>query len=160
MGLIINKSITKLMKGYPTVSDKYNVKGGILEGTENVVFGQLVQFGSATGYYKAISATSTVDAVTKIAGFVLATNVKLVTEYAGTKVETLPGEAFNLLLSGYIAVEIASGLTIKEGDKVYATSAGVITNVSTNNFDLNAKFTGITETVGDKVLAEIRVLFK
>lgn len=158
MGLILKDAVPMLMKGYPTVSDKYDVQGGILSGSEDVSFGQLVKYSGTTGYYEAVSATNTA-ADGEIAGFVVATNVKLATAWPGndTSVVTKVGEAFNLLLSGSIAVELASDLTIKEAEAVYCTSAGVITNVSTGNIKLPAVFTGIKETRDSKVLAEIRV---
>lgn len=158
MGLILKDSVPMLMKGYPTVSDKYNVQGGILAGSESVNFGQLVKYSGTTGYYEAVSATNTVTDG-EVAGFVVATNVKLATQWPGddSSVVTKVGEAFNLLIDGYIAVEIASDLTIKEAEPVYCTSAGAITNVSTGNIAINATFTGIKETTNGKVLAEIRV---
>lgn len=52
MSLIIKDKIKQLMRGYPTVSDKYNVEGGIIEGTNGVNFGDMVVYGSKTGYYK------------------------------------------------------------------------------------------------------------
>lgn len=72
MSLIYKNKIPQLMVGYPTVSDKYNVAGAVLEGTQSVNNGELVTFGSASGGYKKITAiTSAKD----IAGIVLATNV-------------------------------------------------------------------------------------
>ena len=52
MSLIIKDKIQMLMRGYPTVSDKYDVAGGILEGAEGVKFGDVVQFGATAGYVK------------------------------------------------------------------------------------------------------------
>ena len=39
--LIIKDKIDMLMKGYPTVSDKYNVAGGVLTGNAAAQFGEL-----------------------------------------------------------------------------------------------------------------------
>ena len=122
MGLIIKRNIPKLMKGFPTVSDKYDVQGGVLGGTAAAHFGDVVVFGTQAGEYKV--PTSAIAAVGNIAGIVVGTNVKLATTYpAGPSYEvaTPAGEAFNLLLKGYIAVELDSGLTIanvKEGAAV------------------------------------------
>ena len=113
MGLIIGKSGIPMFKvGYPTVSDKYNITGGILAGNTAVKFGDLVKFSSTKGYYEAITSTVT---LANIPGFVLATNVKLATEWPGTdeSVKVLPGEAFNLVLPGsYLAIE---GITSPDG---------------------------------------------
>ena len=107
MGLIIKDKIAQLKKGYPTVSDKYNVQGGIYEGADALLFGDLLAYGSATGHYVKMVTTST---VANLAGICLATNVKLANRYPGdnnSKVETLTGEAFNLLVRGFVAVAIA-----------------------------------------------------
>jgi hypothetical protein len=186
MSLIIKGDITRLKAGYPTVSDKYDVKGGILEGANNLAFGQLVKFGDATGYYKAVDGTQTISAATDIAGFRLAVNVKLINTYPGQgQALTYPGEAFDLCFKGALAVQIEFAYTndsegsttnrdaafalLKENGKVYATSAGVLTPVSTSNYDINAVFSGVftntTETVGAetttiKCLAEIFYNFK
>lgn len=113
MGLIIKNKIAQLKKGYPTVSDKYNVQGGINEGVA-LHFGDLVtyatagnsaaQTGATTGHYVKMTAITE-----KLAGIVLATNVKLANKYPGdsnASVETLKGEAFNLLVRGFIAVKV------------------------------------------------------
>lgn len=114
MGLIIKNKIAQLKKGYPTVSDKYNVQGGINEGVA-LHFGDLVtyatvgdnpaiQTGATTGHYVKMTAINQ-----KLAGIVLATNVKLANKYPGdsnASVETLKGEAFNLLVRGFIAVKV------------------------------------------------------
>jgi len=110
MSLIIKDKIQQLMIGYPTVSDKYNVSGGILAGTNNVYFGDLVKVSGTAGYFeKAVSLNS----VAEIAGFVLATNVKLAEGFPGTTPATKPGEAFNLMINGFMAVELDSGASIE-----------------------------------------------
>ena len=109
MGLIIKDKIDMLMKGYPTVSDKYNVAGAVLTGNTAVQFGELVKFSATKGYYEAITGAVTLD---NIAGFVLATNVKLAEEWPGQKVQVNPGEAFNLALNNtYMAIELDSEAT-------------------------------------------------
>lgn len=109
MGLIIKDKLQKMIKGYPTVSDKYNVLGGISEDSSNAIkFGDLVMFGSTTGYYKKAVSLS---AVTAIAGFALGTNVKLAEGFASDEVQINKGEAFNLLKDGYIAIELDAGAT-------------------------------------------------
>lgn len=126
MGLIIKDKIMQLMRGYPTVSDKYNVQGGINEGPEGLLFGDMVVYGSQTGYYKRASKLASVD---DIAGFVLATNVKLEDIWQGQPMfgpTTMPGEAFNLFMNGFIALTLKSDATlaqIKEGAKIGVTLA-------------------------------------
>lgn len=167
--LIINDKIRELMKGYPTVSDKYNVAGGVLAGANSVQFGGLVKFSNQNGYFEAINATNVIASVSEIAGFVLATNVKLATEWPGKTVEVLPGEAFNLLINGFMAVELGSGAKtadIKPNAGVYVTAAGAVTT-STDTGKLgsaaipNVVFTGVYENIGTaeapKYLAEILV---
>ena len=118
MGLIIKDKIAQLKKGYPTVSDKYNVQGGVYEGTDEALyFGDLLAYGTATGHY--VKATSTTT-VAQLAGICLATNVKLANKYPGdsnSKVETLKGEAFNLLVRGFVAVAIADATADYQGAK-------------------------------------------
>ena len=170
MGLIINKSIQKLLKGFPTVSDKYNVQGGMLGGTVAAHFGDVVVFGSVAGEYAV--PTSTISAVGNIAGIVLGTNVKLATTYpAGpsVEVETKVGEAFNLALPGsYLAVELdaPTASNIKEGAAVAcflntASKYGhLTTHGETGATDVPGwYFTGVYEnqgtTAAPKYIAEI-----
>lgn len=118
--LIIKDKISMLRKGYPTVSDKYNVAGGILQSeSADVPFGELVAYGSQVGYYKA--ATSVV-AVGDIAGLVLATNVKLSGVWPDENQAGLvkPAEAFNLMLDGYIAVELEDDAETVDSDVIAA----------------------------------------
>lgn len=163
MGLIIGKSGIPMFKvGYPTVSDKYNVTGGILAGNTAVRFGDLVKFSSTKGYYEAITSTVT---LADIAGFVLATNVKLATEWPGTdeSVKVLPDEAFNLVLPGsYLAIELDSTAVeanVKANAQVYAIPAtGKCTTVSSSNLALpGVVFTGMVERHGEALVAEIYV---
>lgn len=163
MGLIIGKSGIPMFKvGYPTVSDKYNVTGGILAGNTAVRFGDLVKFSSTKGYYEAITSTVT---LADIAGFVLATNVKLATEWPGTdeSVKVLPDEAFNLVLPGsYLAIELDSAAVeanVKANAQVYAIPAtGKCTTVSASNLALpGVVFTGMVEKHGETLVAEIYV---
>lgn len=153
MGLIINNKIKKFMIGYPTVSDKYNVAGAILSGSSAVKFGDPLMWDSATqngdGYYVK-KAASTVTAA-NFAGFVLATNVKLADGFPGTTVETVPGEALNLLINGYIAVDIKAASSFKSsilpGAKVYITPAGVLTLTASTNIDTGYVCTGLFDIV-------------
>lgn len=121
--MIIKDKISMLRKGYPTVSDKYNVAGGILQaGSADVPFGELVAYGSQVGYYKA--ATSVAD-VAEIAGIVLATNVKLSGVWPDENQAGLvkPGEAFNLMLDGYIAIELDDSVETVTAPAVAAVAA-------------------------------------
>lgn len=163
MGLIIGKAGIPMFKvGYPTVSDKYNITGGTLVGETPVKFGDLVKFSATKGYYEAITSAVT---LADIAGFVLATNVKLATEWPGTdeSVKVLPGEAFNLVLPGsYLAIELDSAAVIgdvKANAQVYAIAAtGKCTTVAASNLALpGVVFTGMVEKHGDVLVAEIYV---
>ena len=163
MGLIINKSIQKMMVGYPTVSDKYNVAGGLLTGANAVQFGDLVKVSGTAGYFeKALNVTAVED----IAGFVLATNVKLAEGFPGTVTQVNPGEAFNLLINGFIAVQLDTGATLAKvtpNAKVYVILAtGKLTTAdkaeSSTVVELpGCVFTGIKETQGAATVAEIFV---
>lgn len=167
MGLIIKDKITQLMRGYPTVSDKYNVEGGINEGPAGLNFGDMVVYGTQTGYYKKASALASID---EFAGFVLATNVKLEDTWcaAGASTSgpvTSPGEAFNLFMNGFIAIALKSDATlaqIKNGKKVAVVLAtGEITTedklASSTIVALPGyEFTGIYEQQGTVLLAEVR----
>lgn len=165
MNLIIKDKIPMFKRGYPTVSDKYNVAGGILEGNAPAKFGGLVKLGSTAGYFQAVTANNTVLNVNQIGGIVVATNVKLAQDWPGTTVQVNPGEAFNLLINGFIAVELASTVTIgdvKPNAGVYITAAGAFTGSSDGaklgeNPLPNVVFTGLYEQHGDKYYAEIYV---
>lgn len=162
MGLIINKSIPMFIVGYPTVSDKYNVTGGILVGNTPAKFGQLVKFSGTKGYFEAISGAVT---LADIAGFVLATNVKLAENWPGSTVQVNPGEAFNLTLPGsYLAIELDAGAV--EGNIAANKPVGVIlasgkltTEVVTATAPAlpNVVFTGMYEKHGTTLVAEIYV---
>ncbi len=158
MGLIYGKTgIQKLMVGYPTVSDKYDVGPAVLEGSAAVNPGDVVMFGTASGAYKP---ASSLTAMTEVAGIVLATNVKVPSEYPAPQgpVAVQPGEAFGLLVRGFVAVALDADAVLadaKEGAPVYLTAAGKITTVSTSNILTPWKFMGITELHGTVKVAEI-----
>lgn len=162
MSLIIGaKGFPMLKKGYPTVSDKYDIAGAVLTGDNTVEFGQLVKFSDNTGYYEKFTGGELVD----IAGFVVATNVKL-KEWNEDKVYTYPGEAFNLLIKGFIAIELDEGATeaqIKANAQVYVILAtGKLTTADKADDGTivaltNVVFTGIYETHGEAIYAEIMV---
>lgn len=157
MGLIIKNEIQKLMVGYPTVSDKYDVGAGMLEGTVNAKNGDVLKYGSASGAYEVASNITSAD---QVAGVLLATNVKTPNTYPAAigSVETLVGESFNLCVRGFIAVELDSAAVLadaKEGSPVYITSTGKLTTVASSNVKLPWKFMGITETHGTAKVAEI-----
>lgn len=157
MAMIIKDKLQMLMKGFPTVSDKYNVLPAVLDGTAPVNFGDVVVYSTTNGYY---TKPTTITAAAQVAGFVVATNVKVPENYPGTVVQVNPGEAFNLLHSGYIAVAVDSGATdsnIAAGKKVAVLPNGKITTSGTATaIDLDGVvFTGTKETVGGVKLAEI-----
>jgi len=159
--LIIKDKIPMFKIGYPTMSDKYDVAGGMLEGSNDVEFGDLVKFGSVTGNYA--YAGGGVSAVTELAGFVVATNVKLA-DYFTNEVKTKPGEAFNLLVGGFLAVKLNATavkadikpnavVKVKLADATLTTSS-----VTTGTATLpNAVFTGKYEEHGSVIVAEIYV---
>ena len=175
MGLIINTKIKQLLKGYPTVSDKYNVAGGTNTDENPMEFGEVVKYGEQTGYYKKFDAT---PAAGEVAGICMAKNVKLVNFYPadGKQAQIMPGEAIDLFVDGYIAVELASAMVtvadptkpeeytvnaaIKEGADAYLvfdTDAVKFTATQSDNEVAYGKFTGIVEYNYGKYLAEIVV---
>lgn len=161
MGLIIGKEgIPMFIVGFPTVSDKYNITGGILTGDTPVNFGDLVKFSDTKGYYEAITGTVT---AADIAGFVLGTNVKLNEKWPEGQVQVNPGEAFNLVLpDSYLAIALDATAVendIKANAKVYVIPAtGKCTTVSTSNIELpGVVFTGMVEKHGETLIAEILV---
>lgn len=168
MGLIIKDKIAQLKKGYPTVSDKYNVQGGVYEGDDALYFGDILVYGSATGHYLVADNND----VEEIAGICLATNVKLANRYPGdsnSKVETLKGEAFNLLVRGFVAVAIAvdaagdtptaeeiaaTAALCKEGAPVYFDGTMFTADDAAAQVP-GVYFMGVTEVVEGQLLAEI-----
>ena len=162
MGLIIKDKIPMFKVGYPTVSDKYNITGGALVGTTPAKFGDLVKFSATKGYFEAITGAVT---LADIAGFTLATNVKLSETWPATDVQINPGEAFNLVLPGsYLAIELATGA--REANVIANKPVAVIlatgkctTEVASSTAPAlpNVVFTGLYEKHGDKIVAEIYV---
>ena len=157
MAMIIKDKLQMLMKGFPTVSDKYNVLPAVLDGTAPVNFGDVVVYSTTDGYY---TKPATITAAAQVAGFVVATNVKVPENYPGTTIQVNPGEAFNLLHSGYLAIELDSGAVdanVAAGKGVAVLPSGKITTagVSTAVALTNVTFTGTKETVNGKRYAEI-----
>ena len=157
MAMIIKDKLQMLMKGFPTVSDKYNVLPAVLDGTAPVNFGDVVVYSTTDGYY---TKPTTITAAAQVAGFVVATNVKVPENYPGTTIQVNPGEAFNLLHSGYIAIELDTGAVdanVAAGKGVAVLPSGKITTagVSTAIALTNVTFTGTKETVNGKRYAEI-----
>ena len=159
--LIIKDKIPMFKVGYPTMSDKYDVAGGMLAGATPVEFGDLVKFGSADATYE--YAGGGVTGVTELAGFVVATNVKLA-DWPSGEVKTYPGEGFNLLVGGFLAVKLnatAVAADIKPNSvvKVKLADATLTTSsVSSGTATLpNTVFTGKYETQGSVIVAEIYV---
>ena len=157
MAMIIKDKLQMLMKGFPTVSDKYDVLPAVLDGTAPVNFGDVVVYSTTDGYY---TKPATITAAAQVAGFVVATNVKVPENYPGTTIQVNPGEAFNLLHSGYIAIELDTGAVdanVAAGKGVAVLPSGKITTagVSTAIALTNVTFTGTKETVNGKRYAEI-----
>lgn len=168
--MIIKDQIQQLMKGHPTVSDKYNVSGAILEGTSGKIgFGELVAFTGTPGYYTKAVGTALPSA--GLAGLSIAPNVKLVKEYGdpSAEAEVAPGEAFDLLLDGYITavVEITANTftNLAANKPVYyklgasSTAAIVLADSAAGTAALTGyTFTGVYEVIDSThVIAEIRV---
>lgn len=161
MGLIINRSLRNFFKGYPTRHPAPWVLGATLGGSASVEFGDLVKFGSEPDIYE--SAAGGVASVAEIAGFVLSTNVKLA-EANYTTVLTKPGEQFNLIKSGYMAIELDDDAVVADvvanGEvRVILASGKCTTSSQTAGSEAlpNVVFTGHKEVVGGKLLAEILV---
>lgn len=158
MSILGKDGFRKLLVGYPTVSDKYDVGPATLEGTAQVLPGDVVVFGSASGSYKPVTTLTGFDG--QVAGIVLATNVKVPTTYPAPEgpVPYNPGEQFGLLVRGFVAVKLDANAVLadaKEGATVYITSTGKLTTVSTSNFATPWKFMGVTELHGTDKIAEI-----
>mgnify|MGYP007043619642 CR=1 FL=1 len=166
MGLILKDKLQALMKGYPTVSDKYDVRGATLSAASATGhFGDLVK-ADGNGFFTVVTATNTVTKATDVAGVLLATNVKLVTDFfGGSSAEALtrPGEAFNLCFKGFVALELKADTvltTIKEGLQVGLTADGKA-ELSTvaGAVVMPWFFTGVTETDEQgRLLAEVKIL--
>lgn len=183
MSLIIKNKIQELMQGYPTISDKYDVAPAVLEGDTAVKAGQLVSMGTTAGRYTNLKTGSgiTTAALAQIAGFVLASNVKVPNTYPASTVDQtyVAGDAFNLMIRGFIAVPLATkfadetqGATerekVKNGGQVAVfldgPLAGQMTYHGATDGQTSAKtavdvpgayFTGLTEVVDGVCLAEI-----
>lgn len=119
MGLIIKDNIPALRVGYPTIINKKGVEGGVLDGQADVAFGDTLAYSTSSGLY---APATSLTSVSQVAGFALATNVKLNTVWPGaTTVEVKPGEALNILKEGNMAVRLDSGRTqnkVSPGAKV------------------------------------------
>ena len=118
MGMILNDHIKKLMKGYPTVSDKYDVSGGVLGGNKAVEVGTIMALSDEDGVFVPVAAdTKAAD----LAGIALAPNVKLTDIWSGDKKTLIqPGEAVNLCFNGLFAAEVGAEVVaaIKPGAPV------------------------------------------
>lgn len=172
MSLIIKDKIRMLLKGFPTVSDKYNLAGGLLGGSTPVVFGELVKYGSNQSgkgqMYEAITSTVT---LAEIAGFVMGTNVKLNEVWPEGQVRVNPGEAFNLALPGtYMAIELdaptVANIAAGKAVAVFLNTASKYGHLTTTGesgaTDLSGVvFTGVYENIGTSAspvyLAEILI---
>lgn len=113
--MIIKDKIKALRKGYPTVSDKYNVAGGIVDaGANDLVIGELVQYTDTPGKYKP---AVNVNAIGDIAGIALAVNARLNPVWPNdgkTELKVKAGEAFDLFVDGWIAVQLDDGVVTED----------------------------------------------
>ena len=141
------------MVGYPTVSDKYDVEGGLAN--ETLRFGDLV-VAESVGVYKKVDAT-------KVDGIVLATNVKLNTSYPADAEGpvTAKGEAFNVLIKGRVAVALDSDATkaavVQGADAKLSTAHKLSTTGTAIAGNVSIKFTGFYEMQGTTIVAEVEV---
>ena len=154
MSLILNTSLPKFKKGYPTVSDKYHVNGGILNqaAAASIEVGTILALTSTNGVYDAVTSTTTVD---EVAGVALAPNVKVTDIMAGeTVAHVKPGEAVNVCFEGLVAVEVESAViaNIVPGAKVGLTAGKLVVGTADNAID-GWFFTGSV----DGTLAEIDI---
>ena len=155
MSLILGKDgIQKLMVGYPTVSDKYNVGPAVAEDT--IYPGDLVVLGNGD-HSSYVAATSDEDTPM---GFAIATNVKVPGTYPAPQgpVPFQAGEAFGLFVSGYLAVELDAAAVmddVVEGAPIYVAASGKLTTVDTATVKLTGNFTGVKEMHGTAKVAEI-----
>lgn len=155
MSLILGSKIPELMQGYPTISDKYDVVPAVLDNTSAAVkAGTPVILGSTAGRFTAPASGATID---QYAGFVLATNVKVPNTYPAHSVDQtyVAGDAFNLMIRGFIAVPVGSAATVASivnGAPVYVTLAtgAIVTATETAEGTVQlpgAYFTGTTTLV-------------
>lgn len=150
MSMILNTRIKRLMKGYPTVSDKYDVSGGILGGDAAIEVGTVLALTDTSGVFVPVDAETPAD---KVAGIALAPNVKLTDIWSGDR-RTLvhPGEAVNLCFNGLFAVEVGAEVAalIKPGDKVGLAEGALVihdaaADPATDEELVGWFFTGCTE---------------
>ena len=162
MSLIYGSNVPKLQLGYQTEVNNKGVKGGTIAGNTPVPFGAVVAYGNETGFYTAVTNQTSGGA---IAGFALGTLISVPSDYPASDATSYkPGQAFNLMVKGSLAVEIANiaGVTnvsnIVEGADLYVhlTDGNLTTYVNaadTTNYPNyakveGAKFTGIYEDQG------------
>lgn len=126
MSMILNDHIKKLKKGYPTVSDKYDVSGGILGGEAAVEVGTLLALTDVSGVFVPVTAETPAE---KVAGIALSPNVKLTDIWSGDRrTKVFPGEAVNLCFNGLFATEVdaAVAAAIKPGDAVGLAAGALV----------------------------------
>lgn len=155
MGLIIKDKIQALLKGYPTVSDKYNVQGGVLGGSENAKFGDVLKFTGTDGMYEIAKGITKAE---EVAGILLATNAKTPHEYpAEDPITVMVGETVNLMVCGFAAVAIDAEATLAEvapgkGVAIIAESGKLTTADKVSSSTIIAlpgwEFTGVLENKG------------
>lgn len=165
MSLILGKDgFQKLMIGYPTVSDKYNVGPAVNAGPSDIYPGDAVFTlgGQDHGDYVGsadIAKTSAAD----FAGFAVATNVNVPKTYPAPEgpVPFGAGQAFGLMQSGYIAVKVkaADYDDIYEGQKIELDANGLVGVSTGSGYDLEGYFTGVKEMHGAVAVAEIFIPF-
>lgn len=156
MNMIINQTLPKLKKGYPTRSDKYTVGPATLNSTSaDVVFGDLLEY-VADGSYKKVTTSTT---VADLAGVCLATNARTVDGLLGDGINKYKaGEVCDLCAGGFIAVEVAASVNlanITAHTPVRLYNGTLVVDSSTGTQIPNWYFTGVTYENNGAKLAEI-----
>lgn len=160
MGLIKgSQGIQKLLTGYPTVSDKYDVAPATLGGSNAASNGDIMVYTSTESVYERLADKASGNVI--VAGALLATNVLTPSVYpANTEsVATPVGTAFNLCKRGFIALACADSSAPAPGAPVYynPTSHKVSASSSSTKALTGWEFTGIWEAHGSDYVAEVHI---
>lgn len=156
MGMIINRALPKLKKGYPTSTDKYSVRGATLNAETGVVHGgDLIEYVGDESFKKVTATTNVED----IAGVCLSSLTRVVNGLTGDGIASWgAGDTIDLVVGGFIAIEVDESVdlsTIKENGKVYFDE-GKILATGTDAIE-NWRFTGVTDTVDGVKLAGVLI---
>jgi hypothetical protein len=110
-----------------------------------------IGFGKAA-YRSSDHGVDTTEAVATFLGFTIANYAAPPVEATGVQADTYPqGSTAGILTMG--CMWVSSSIAVNDGEQVYVTSAGVITNVSTSNFAATGWF--FQDTIGAAGLVRI-----